>query len=77
MCQAQKYSLAAKDVNAHNNHFEKMDRFENADCWFIEDCGHDHSPHKNTLFLSLYLDCDHDYSLHKNAIYFSLYRTTA
>jgi len=44
---------------------KKADHFKNVDCWYIEvavlkkclisdDCDHDHSPHKNDIFLSLY-----------------------
>ena len=54
---------------------KKEDRFENADCWYIEDCDHDHSTDKNALFLSYYYDCNNDCSLHKNVIFLSLYRT--
>ena len=57
-------------------------------CTIYEDCGHDRNPHKNIMFLSLYMiaimipalflylsvykNCEHDHSPHKNTI-FSLY----
>jgi len=43
-----------------------MDRFENTDNWYIEDCDHDRALHKKIISE----DCDHNHTPHKNVLFF-------
>ena len=50
-----KCSSVVKMQMSRSNRLKKVDRFKNADCWYIKDCDHDLSLYKKMLYFWVFI----------------------